>query len=159
MVAVLIRYSATPPMISIRACAPLNSTLITKIWWIRFSCMGALHSVAVAESTGKIGFRLRSDRRCLPLPDPTPGTRWPRAARPRVRAHARRAVAFVAFRDLDLRPEHSYLQLIPIHRYPGGAFVRASVFRLETGPKRRDGRGVSVGFSLCNFHACGAEEG
>ena len=31
---------------------------------------------------------------------------------------------------LDSGPPNSYLQLIPIHRLPGGAFVRASVFRL-----------------------------
>jgi hypothetical protein len=34
---------------------------------------------------------------------------------------------------LDFTNRHSYLQLIPIHRLPGGAFVRASVFRLGTG--------------------------
>ena len=28
----------------------------------------------------------------------------------------------------DSVPEHSYFALIPIHRLPGGAFVRASVF-------------------------------
>jgi hypothetical protein len=32
---------------------------------------------------------------------------------------------------LDFIRAASYLPLIPIHRLPGGAFVRASVFRLE----------------------------
>ena len=31
---------------------------------------------------------------------------------------------------LDSGPPNSYLLFIPIHRLPGGAFVRASVFRL-----------------------------
>jgi len=35
---------------------------------------------------------------------------------------------------LDLVGGESYLQLIPIHRLPGGAFVRASVFSLGLGP-------------------------
>jgi hypothetical protein len=34
---------------------------------------------------------------------------------------------------LDLAKAQSYLQFIPIHRLPGGAFVRASVFRLGAG--------------------------
>jgi len=34
---------------------------------------------------------------------------------------------------LDFAPAQSYFALIPIHRYPGGAFVRASAFRLEAG--------------------------
>jgi small subunit ribosomal protein S13 len=60
---------------------------------------------------------------------------------------------------LDSGRGESYLRLIPIHRLPGGAFVRASVFRLGTGP-RSDEMGVGrVGLSLCNLHACGAEEG
>jgi hypothetical protein len=37
-------------------------------------------------------------------------------------------------RDLDLDASESYLVLIPIHRLPGGALVRASVFRLGLGP-------------------------
>ena len=36
-------------------------------------------------------------------------------------------------RLLDSAPSRSYLAAIPFHRSPGGAFVRASVFRLETG--------------------------
>jgi len=34
---------------------------------------------------------------------------------------------------LDSAALNSYLQLIPINRFPGGALVRASVFRLEWG--------------------------
>ena len=34
---------------------------------------------------------------------------------------------------LDSNWSESYLHSIPIHRLPGGAFVRASVFRLGTG--------------------------
>jgi hypothetical protein len=34
---------------------------------------------------------------------------------------------------LDSVPRPSYLPLIPIHRLPGGAFVRASVFSLGLG--------------------------
>jgi hypothetical protein len=34
---------------------------------------------------------------------------------------------------LDFTRAHSYLALIPIHRLPGGAFLRASVFRLGAG--------------------------
>jgi hypothetical protein len=40
--------------------------------------------------------------------------------------------AFAAFRGLDSETGESYLPLIPIHRLPGGAFVRASAFRLGT---------------------------
>jgi hypothetical protein len=32
-----------------------------------------------------------------------------------------------------LKESESYLPLIPIHRLSGGAFVRASAFRLEEG--------------------------
>jgi hypothetical protein len=38
--------------------------------------------------------------------------------------------AFPQRRDLDLDASETYLVLIPIHRLPGGALVRASVFRL-----------------------------
>jgi hypothetical protein len=46
---------------------------------------------------------------------------------------ARRNVNFVNFRDLDSAGGESYLRSIPIHRLTGGAFVRASAFRLEPG--------------------------
>jgi hypothetical protein len=46
---------------------------------------------------------------------------------------ARRTLNFGNFRALDSLGGETYLALIPIHRLPGGAFVRASVFRLDEG--------------------------
>ena len=45
----------------------------------------------------------------------------------------RRTAAFVTFRGLDSLRRESYLAPIPILRLTGGAFVRASAFRLEAG--------------------------
>jgi hypothetical protein len=55
----------------------------------------------------------------------------------------------VSSRALDEAASQSYFDLIPIHRYPGGAFVRASAFRLEAGVSS-----VEMGHP-----PCGAEEG
>ena len=52
---------------------------------------------------------------------------WTPANLPKSRSTVRR---FGTDRDLDSLGAESYLALIPIHRLPGGAFVRASVFRL-----------------------------
>ena len=50
---------------------------------------------------------------------------WTPANLPKSRSTVRR---FGTDRDLDSLGAESYLALIPIHRLPGGAFVRASVF-------------------------------
>jgi len=49
-------------------------------------------------------------------------------------ARARCGANFDNFRGLDSPQGESYLRPIPIHRLSGGAFVRASAFRLEAGP-------------------------
>jgi hypothetical protein len=52
--------------------------------------------------------------------------------------------------QLDSTPGESYLRPIPIHRLTGGAFVRASAFRLE---------GVIFSDEMGRMAPRGAEEG
>src|SRR5438270_12638591 len=98
------------------ACAPLAATLTTNTRWMFFSCIDAHITTRGLKS------RISSERRGRLVE-----RRWLAAEPLRHCEHSR---TFEGRPSLDSLRRESYFPLIPIHRLPGGAFVRASVFRL-----------------------------